>query len=375
MNQSVSPQVENTPQIDNIAIHGTGDVIGWLNEVNISFAFSSYQLGKLFLIGRNSDGQLSVFHRNFDLCMGLVADGNQSIYLASLYQIWKLTNILPEGQFYQDFDRLYSPQISYITGELNTHDVALDSNHGLIFINTTFSCLSAVSSERSFDVIWKPPFISKLAPEDRCHLNGLAMDKGKPRYVSMFAETDQHEGWRPHRVGGGLVMDVTTNEIVCRNLSMPHSPRLYRDTLYVLNSGTGEFGYVNLRSGCFEAIAFCPGFVRGLSFAGDYAIVGLSKLKNTDLAQQLPISHNLIKHGYKTTQCGFYMIHLKTGEVTCSLDFSGSINYIYDVISLDNVMKPLTLGIEQDHIRRAISLSPSREDNESQLIILDNLRE
>jgi uncharacterized protein (TIGR03032 family) len=368
MSQSAEVQTEN------LSIHGTGDVLGWLNEVNISFAFSSYQLGKLFLIGRSPSNELSVFHRNFDLCMGLAMDGNNTMYLASLYQIWKLTNILPKGQLYQDFDRLYSPQVSYITGELNTHDVALDNHGKVIFINTTFSCLASVSSERSFDVVWKPPFITNLAPEDRCHLNGLAMDKGVPRYVSMFAKSDEHEGWRPHRVKGGIIMDIATNEIVCRELSMPHSPRMYRGVLYVLNSGTGEFGYVDVVTGRFEAITFCPGFVRGLSFAGDYAIVGLSKLKNPDLAQQLPISENLLQHGFETTQCGFYMIHLKTGEVKCSLDFSGSINYIYDVVTLDNVLKPLTLGIEQDHIRRAILLPPCEEADHGELLILENIK-
>lgn len=362
-------------QPDNITIHGEGDVISWLKETNCSLAFSSYQLGKLFLIGRNAANELSVFHRSFDLCMGLALDNNQTLYLASLYQIWKLTNILPPGQLYQDFDRLYAPQVSYITGELNTHDVALDNQNRIIFINTAFSCLATVSTERSFDVLWKPPFISRLMPEDRCHLNGLAMENGLPRYASMFAESDTHEGWRPHRVGGGIIIDITTNDIVCRGLSMPHSPRIYNNTLYILNSGTGEFGYVDIQTGKFVSICFCPGFVRGLSFIGDYAIVGLSKLKNPDLAQQLPIANNLIKHGYKSTQCGFYIIHLQTGAVTCALDFSGSISYIYDVLALPKVTKPLTLGIEQDHIRRAISMPEHDNHERSELVILENIKE
>ena len=291
------------PKLDDIIVQGTGDVIGWFNKVNSSIAFSSYDPGKLFLIGRDGKGALSVFHRNFDLCMGLALDERQDLYVASLYQIWKLTNILPKGELYQDFDRLYCPQVSFITGEINTHDVALDHTGRLIFVNTSFSCLSAISTDHSFDVLWKPPFISKLTPEDRCHLNGLAMENGRPRYVSMFAATDEPAGFRPHRKNGGLIMDVNSHDVVCSHLYMPHSPRVYRGVLYVLNSGTGEFGYVNKDAKQFVPMTFCPGFVRGLSFIGDYALIGLSKIKLKD-GEQLPLVQNLKDNGYEEAQCG-----------------------------------------------------------------------
>ncbi len=365
-----------TPPIEDISVHGTGDVIGWLNKVNASLAFSSYQPGKLFLIGRDAAGNLSVFHRNFDLCMGVTLDEKQNLYVASLYQIWKLTNILPKGQLYQDFDRLYCPQVSYITGEVNTHDIALDYASRLIFVNTSFNCLSIISTDHSFDVLWKPSFISQLVAEDRCHLNGMAMENGRPRYVTMFAATNEIEGWRSHRVNGGIIIDVNTQEIVCSGLSMPHSPRIYRNRLYVLNSGAGEFGYVNKKTGRFKAITFCPGFTRGLSFIGDYAIVGLSKLKAPAIEDNLPIIQNLKKHGFEESLCGFCIIDLRTGKIDCSLEFSSSaMNFIYDVIPIENALKPLTLGIEQDHIRRAISLPPSTDKEHGELVILENIRQ
>lgn len=360
---------------EQITIHGTGDVLGWLAENNLSLAFSSYQLGKLFLVGREPSGGLSVYHRNFDLCMGLAAEGNQTIYVGTLYQIWKLNNILPDGEYYQGFDRLYAPQASSITGEVNAHDIALHHDGRLLFVNSAFNCLAATSTERSFDVLWKPEFISELVPEDRCHLNGLAMNNGRPQYVSMFAASNVVDGWRSHRINGGLIIDIESNEIVCRGLSMPHSPRIYRDKLWVLNSGTGYFGYVDTASGRFENVVFCPGFVRGLSFIGDYAIVGLSKLKRDESANDLPIRQNLKKHGFDEAQCGFYMININTGQVVCTLELAGPINYIYDIIPLENVVKPLTLGIEQDHIRRAISLPPRVGREKGELVILKNLRD
>ena len=45
-------------------------------------------------------------------------------------------------------------------------------------MNTLFSCLAGLDSRYSFVPRWRPPFISALAAEDRCHLNGLAMVDG-----------------------------------------------------------------------------------------------------------------------------------------------------------------------------------------------------
>jgi len=129
--------------------------------------------------------------------------------------------------------------------------------------------------------LWKPPFVSKIIKEDRCHLNGLAMEDGVPRYVTAVSRSDTVDGWRDRRADGGIVVDVRSGEIVIGGPSMPHSPRLYRGKLWVLNSGTGEIGWVERGSSAdgarFHVLAFCPGFVRGLAFHGKHAFVGLSK--------------------------------------------------------------------------------------------------
>jgi uncharacterized protein (TIGR03032 family) len=129
------------------------------------------------------------------------------------------------------------------TGDLNVHDVVVaatpEGQEQLVFVNTLFSCLATLSDRHSFKLLWKPPFISKLAPEDRCHLNGLAVVAGQPRYVTSFSRTDTREGWRDNRLESGCVTDVLSGEVVATGLTMPHSPRFYQGKLWLLNSGTG----------------------------------------------------------------------------------------------------------------------------------------
>lgn len=357
-------------------IIGSESFVNWLNEQNISLIFSSYQLGKFFLIGRHPPAGLSVFQRNFTRCMGIATDQtNDVIYLSTLYQIWKFKNSLPDGDDHQGYDRMYTPQASYLTGDIDVHDMGLMSNGKLVFVNTLFSCLSTQSEDYSFDVYWKPTFITKLAPEDRCHLNGVAMDEGKPRYVSMFSQTNAPNGWREYKKNGGVIVDIANDEVVCSGLSMPHSPRIYKNKLWVLNSGTGYFGYVDLATGTFNEVTFCPGYLRGLKFIGDYAIVGLSTLRHKNFIETTPLEENLKKHN-ETAHCGIRIIDLRTGIITQSLEFSGSLSEIYDIGILENIVKPMAIGIEQDGIRRIVTIPPLKnEDKKHTFIVLENLRQ
>lgn len=371
MNTAVA--VEKKEQID---IVGSESIVNWLSEQNVSIVFSSYQLGKLFFIGRHPPAGLSVFQRNFTRCMGITIDpDNDAIYLSTLYQIWKFKNSLPKDDDHQGYDRMYTPQASYLTGDIDVHDMGLMNDGKLVFVNTLFSCLSTHSEDYSFNVFWKPPFISKLAPEDRCHLNGVAMENGTPRYVSMFSQTNAPNGWREHKKDGGVIMDISSNEIVCANLSMPHSPRIYQNKLWVLNSGTGYFGYIDSASGKFIEITFCPGYLRGLKFIGDYAVVGLSKLRQTNFTGTTLLQDNLQKHN-ETAQCGLRIINIKTGQIAHYLEFGGSLNELYDVNLLENICKPMAIGIENDGIRRVITIPPMKDAKEKHtLIVLENLRQ
>ena len=150
----------------------------WLAEQNLSLAFTTYQTGKLFLVGLQPNGRLSIFERSFNRAMGLWASP-QTLYLSTLFQLWRFDNALEPGQAYQGYDRLYVPQVAWTTGDLDIHDVAEDAEGRIVFVNTLFGCLAAPSEAASFVPLWRPPFISRLAAEDRCHLNGLALKDGR----------------------------------------------------------------------------------------------------------------------------------------------------------------------------------------------------
>jgi uncharacterized protein (TIGR03032 family) len=244
-------------------------------------------------------------------CMGLWGDG-QMLYLRTLFQLWRFENSLGPGETYQGYDRLYVPRVGWTTGDLDIHDIGVDARGRPVLVNTLFGCLAAVSEQHSFVPLWKPPFISKLAAEDRCPLNGLAMEAGVPRYVTAVGRSDVADGWREHRTGGGLVIDVPKNEVVLEGLSMPHFPRLYRGKLWLLDSGRGQFGYVDLERGLFEPVAFCAGYARGLAFHGGYAVVGGSRSAREPYLPGLGLEGALTAKGAEA-RTGVLVIDLRTG--------------------------------------------------------------
>jgi len=326
----------------------------WMQEQRLSLAFTTYQAGKLFLLGLQPNGRLSVFERTFNRCLGLWSNG-QTMWMTSLYQLWRFENVLSPGQLASGYDRMYVPQLGYTTGDLDIHDIAVEDTGRVVFVNTLFGCLATLSETHSFAPLWKPPFISRLAAEDRCHLNGLALENGKAKYVTAVSQSDVADGWRDRRHDGGCVIDVQSNEIIATGLSMPHSPRVYRDKLWLLNSGTGHFGYVDRATGAFEKVAFCPGYLRGLSFHGDYAIVGLSQSRHNKTFSGLELDNNLKANGVEA-RCGIQVIDLNTGDVVHWVRAEGVVTELYDVVTLSDVVRPQCVGFKTDEIRRVLRI-------------------
>jgi len=184
-----------------IEVTGSSRLAAWLAERRVSLAFTTYQTGKLFLLGLRPDGGLAVFERTFGRAMGLWADGH-TLWLGTQYQVWRFENALRRGETYQGHDRLYVPRLGYTTGDLDAHDVAVDAAGRVVFVATLFNCLATVSVRRSFTPLWRPPFLSKLAAEDRCHLNGLALEAGRPRYVTAVSSRRRARSSRLQRVAG-----------------------------------------------------------------------------------------------------------------------------------------------------------------------------
>jgi len=337
-----------------VEVTGSPRLATWLAELQVSLAFTTYQTGKLFLLGRHPEGRLAVFERTFNRAMGLWADG-QTLWLSTLYQLWRFENLLRPGESYQGHDRLYVPKVGYTTGDLDIHDVAIDGTGRVVFVATGFGCLATLSEPSSFAPLWRPPFLSKLTAEDRCHLNGLALVGGRPRYVTAVSASDVVDGWRDRRCDGGIVMELPGGRVIASGLSMPHSPRWYRDRLWLLNSGTGQFGSVDPGSGRFEPLAFCPGYLRGLAFVGDYAVVGVSRPRHDKTFGGLALEEELAKRGAEA-RCGLLIIDLRSGDVAHWLRVEGMVRELYDVAVLPQVCRPMALGFKTDEIQRIVAI-------------------
>ena len=337
----------------------------WLAELNTSLCLTTYQAGKIFLIGSADGERLSLFERTLNRCMGLAVTP-RSIYVSTQWQLWRLENALSQGQTKDGYDRAATiacahefimelPQGATVTGDIDIHDMAVDVDERLVFVNTLFSCLATTSETHSFRPLWKPSFITNLAPEDRCHLNGLAMRDGIPAYVTAVSQTDSVGGWREHRRRGGCVIDVKSNDVVGHGLSMPHSPRWHDDKLWLHNSGSGEFGFIDFATGRFEPVCCCPGYLRGLTFCGGYAVMGLSRPRGAAAFAGLVLDDTLKKAGIDA-QCGLLVVDLTTGETVHSLKIEGVVEELYDVAALPGVSRPMAIGLQSDDIARVISI-------------------
>ena len=336
----------------------------FLGANKIAVAISSYQSGKFYLLGQNKDGGLLVDERFFRKAMGICVPDEQTLLLATLFQIVKFKNVLDEGQEVNHvFDACYVPRELYVTGELDAHDIGQLKDGRIIFVNTTHNCLATTSDRHGFTPLWKPPFVSKIVKEDRCHLNGLAMEDGVPRYVTAVSKSDTIDGWRDRRFDGGIVIDVATGEIVLGGLSMPHSPRVYNGRLYVLNSGTGELGWVETAAKAadakFHVVAFCPGFVRGLGFHGNFAFVGLSKPRY-ERFEGLALDKRLAEADSEAW-CGLQVIDLNTGACVHWFRIDGPVGELYDIAVVPGVMRAMSLSFASNEVMGLITHDPLDE--------------
>ena len=302
-----------------------------LLEAECSILLSTYQAGQLVAVGVAGD-ELAFSFRRFDRAMG-VAVGTDQLAVAGKEQIWWLEDhteiaaaIEPAGRY----DRCWLPRTSTVTGEIQCHDIAWGTDDteraDLWIVNTLFSCLAGLDPRYSFVPRWRPPFISRLAADDRCHLNGLAMRDGSPAFVTVMARTDTPAGWRTMRNDSGAVLDVASGETVTAGLAMPHSPRWHEGNLYVLNSGRGSLEHVDLATGDREPVALLPGYARGLALHRGLAFVGLSKIRETAIFGGAPIAeyHDQLK-------CGIGVIELSTGNTIATLQFANGVEEVFDV--------------------------------------------
>jgi len=330
----------------------------WLASADVSLSLTTYQAGRLFFIGRKDDGGVRAHERIIEQCQGLWTDG-QTLWTSGLYMLWRFENVLGKGETTPTgADRKFVPRESRILGRIDIHDIGVGDVDGArrpIFINTLYGCLATISETASFRPLWRPKFLTALVPEDRCHLNGLAMDGARPAFVTAVSRSDVADGWRERRHDGGIVIDVASGEIVASGFSMPHSPRLYDGKLWLLNSGAGEFGTIDPASGGFTPVCFCPGYARGLAFIGRYAAIGLSRPRHGQTFSGLALDGRLSDKD-AVARCGVLIVDIDTGNIVEWLRFAHTIEELYDVAILPRVRAAEAIGFKSDEIQREITI-------------------
>jgi uncharacterized protein (TIGR03032 family) len=305
-----------------------------LRELGVSLAVTTYQAGKLVLL-RADGGALNTHFRGFARPMGLaVTRGRLAVGTAT--EVWDFHDVPavaarlePAGRH----DACFLPRSAHFTGDILVHEMAW-AGRELWVVNTRFSCLCTLDGVHSFVPRWRPPFVTELAAEDRCHLNGLGLCDGRPAWVTALGTTDAARGWRANKRDGGVLLSVPSGEVVARGLSMPHSPRWYGGHLWVLESGSGTLGTVDPADGRYRPVVSLPGFTRGLDFAGKYAFVGLSQVRETAVFSGLPITEQ------SERCCGVWAVDLVAGRVAGFVRFEDALQEIFAVQALPGVRFP-----------------------------------
>jgi uncharacterized protein (TIGR03032 family) len=321
-----------------------------LQQLDCSILVSTYQAGKLVAISAKTNAQLTQLPRTFQTAMAVGLHGNY-MAVACRDEVVVLQNDRDLARTYpkkpDTYDALYTPRASYWCGLLDIHGLEWGTD-GLWAVNTTFSCLSLISDGFSFTPKWMPPFIHTLEPGDKCHLNGMVMNDGKPAIVTAFGVTDKPGGWRDIPLGSGIAIDVESGEIICSELSMPHSPLLVNGDLYLLLSASGELVRINQDSGKPEVIKKIPGFLRGMAVSGDYLFIGRSRIRqNSSFFKELPIAKEAVTSGIT-------VMHLPTAAIVGELTYQASVDEIYDVKILPGVQRPNILNTIDEIYKRAL---------------------
>jgi len=338
-----------------------------LRQLQCSILLTTYQAGKVVMISAQNDEFLSILPRSFPKPMGLDVKGDEMV-IATKDEVIRLHNSRELAATYpkkpNTYDALFIPRTTHHTGQVDMHDVKFGKER-LYAINTSFSCLCEIGGNYNFIPRWKPNFITSLASEDCCHLNGLVMKDGYPRFVTALGKSNTPQGWRDHITDGGLLIDVTTDEIIFDDLAMPHSARYHKDELYCLLSATGQLVKLHIDRKEVEVIKDLKGFCRGMDIVGDYAIIGMSKLrKNSSTFAKLDFAE-------KAYQAGIKIVHLPTCAIVGEMNFQTSVDEIYEIKILPDTTRPNILNTENDIHKMSLAIpgqtfwaDPERENSQ-----------
>lgn len=326
-----------------------------LQELGASVLVTTYQAGKLVMLRPEGD-RLNTHFRSFSKPMGLAVEGDR-LAIGTSVEIWEYHNapaVARQLESAGTHDACFLPRSSVCTGDIQIHEMAwghdstgppgtgTECERELWFVNTRFSCVCTRSNNYSFVPRWMPPFISALAPEDRCHLNGLCVVEGWPAFVTALGATDTPGGWRDNKSGGGVVIEISTGEVIASGLSMPHSPRWYDGRLWVLESGRGSIGWIDPATGKYEQLTELPGFARGLDFCGPLAFIGLSQVRESAVFSGIAIAERPLEDRC----CGVWVVNIHTGQTIAFVKFEDAVQEIFAVTVLPGVRRPDVMNDE-----------------------------
>ena len=312
--------------------------------------FTTYETGCVVIISAK-ENKLMQLTRKFKKPMG-IAIKKDKLALATLNELLIFSNNNDLALTYpnkpETYDYLYMPRASYYTGNLDLHDIDFGSDNEIYAVNTRFSCISKIDADFSFKPVWKPSFISRILPEDRCHLNGMALLDGKPKYVTALSQTDVAGGWRDNITSSGVLIDIVKNKVILEGLGMPHSPRIINNQLYLLQSAKGEVIKVNTIKKTYEVVARIPGILRGMTEYGNYVFIGVSKPRKTSKTfEKLP-------EEFKKQSAGIVVFYKPTWGYVGEIKYSTTINEIFDVQVLPNLLRPNIINRESTFVKDSI---------------------
>jgi len=322
-----------------------------LTELGCSIVISTYQAGKLVFISAKDRTRLVQLGKTIQKPMGVAFDGERLAIAGKEHVfIYSSAPMLAKGYQRQPdtYDNIFVPRAQYYTSLLDIHDLVWIDDK-LLMVNTRFSCLCWLDNAYNFLPFWRPKFITELMPEDRCHLNGVAIKNNKPEFVSMLGISNEPGGWRNNKAKGGVIIDVESGEVVANDLAMPHTPRLINDALHVLLSASGELIKVDVETGKFDVIKKFGGYVRGMAYHKGFLFVAYSKIReNSSSFSDLPIAAT-------STEAGIAIMHFESGNIVGEIKYQNSVEEIYDVQVIANT-RPGMVNFDQQEKDLAISL-------------------
>lgn len=321
-----------------------------LFKKKISLIFSTYQAGTLMIIGSPEGRTLHQIPVSFKKPMGIAMQDNK-LAVAGLEEVIFFSNsenivgAMKENP--KGFDTVYVQRAAFNVGMIDVHDIQFGD--GVLWgINTRFSCICTFDINYSFRPKWKPNFIDFLAPEDRCHLNGMVMQDNLPKYVTALSKTNEKEGWRKNIMKSGILMEVPSSAIILEGLSMPHSPKFINDELYLLESGKGHLIKVDTENKSKELIFDFRRFVRGMTYFEGYLFIGASKMRtSSDTFNKLEVTEN-------SNQAGIIVFDLKSKKIIGEINYKNTVEEIYDVLHFDGFIKPAIISQFQDQHNQVI---------------------